>query len=50
MYIINLPTELETKELKLIDLVQSLGEYLNNEDGTLRAKSKHILTALNLHC
>jgi hypothetical protein len=32
--------ELEAKQLKLIDLIQSLGEYLNNEDAVLRTKSK----------
>jgi len=31
--------ELESKQLKLIDLVQSLGEYLNNDDPGLRTKS-----------
>jgi len=32
-------SELESKQLKLIDLVQSLGEYLNNDDPSLRTKS-----------
>lgn len=31
--------ELESKELKLLDLIQSLGEYLNNDDGPIRGKS-----------
>lgn len=35
-----LPAELESKELKLVTLVESLGEYLNNEDGKIRAKSE----------
>jgi hypothetical protein len=30
--------ELETKELKLLDLIQSLGEYLNHEEPPLRGK------------
>lgn len=30
--------ELQSKELKALDLVQSLAEYLNNEDGVIRAK------------
>jgi hypothetical protein len=30
--------ELERKELKLLDLIQSLGEYLNHEEAPLRGK------------
>ena len=30
--------ELETKELKLLDLTKSLGEFLTDEDRTIRAK------------
>lgn len=29
---------LESKDTKLVDVVQSLGEYLTDEDATLRAK------------
>lgn len=32
--------ELEEKQIKLLDLIQSLGEYLNNDDAAIRAKSK----------
>lgn len=35
----NLIVELESKQLKLVDLIQSLGEYLNNEEAALRIKS-----------
>ncbi|KAF2836464.1 ARM repeat-containing protein [Patellaria atrata CBS 101060] len=41
---------LESKELKLIDLIESLGEYLNSEDGSIRAKTisylSEVLTAV----
>src|SRR5215469_13854190 len=30
---------LESKELKLVDVIESLGEYLNHNDAPLRAKS-----------
>jgi len=32
-------TRLERKELKLVALVEGIGEYVNNEDATLRANS-----------
>ena len=35
-------TGLETKELKLIEIIESLGEYLNHEESSLRAKSKRL--------
>ena len=31
--------ELESKDVKLVDLIQTLGEYLNDEDGAIREKS-----------
>lgn len=30
--------ELESKQLKLVDLIESLGEYLNNDDVSIRNK------------
>jgi DNA repair/transcription protein MET18/MMS19 len=30
---------LESKELKLVDVIESLAEYLNHDDAPLRAKS-----------
>ena len=30
---------LESKELKLVELIESLGEYLNNDDVTIRTRS-----------
>jgi DNA repair/transcription protein MET18/MMS19 len=38
----NHDVELESKELKLLDLIQSLGEYLNHEEAPLRGKSKYL--------
>ncbi|KAK5171553.1 hypothetical protein LTR04_001809 [Oleoguttula sp. CCFEE 6159] len=35
---------LESKELKLVDLIESLGEYLNNEEASLRSKSMAYLS------
>ena len=32
-------TRLDRKELKLVALVEGIGEYVNNEDATLRANS-----------
>lgn len=32
-------TEVESKEITLIDLVQSLGEYINDEDPSIRSKA-----------
>jgi len=32
-------TKLQTKQLKLVELIESLGEYLNNEDASIRSKS-----------
>jgi hypothetical protein len=37
---------IETKDLKLLDLVQSLGEYLTDEDKTIRAKAIKYLSAV----
>ena len=31
--------ELEAKTLKLLEVIESLGEYLNSDDGSIRAKS-----------
>lgn len=39
-------TELETKQLTLIGVVQSLGEYINDEDATIRGKAVSYLTAV----
>jgi hypothetical protein len=41
-----LGTELETKELKLLDLIQSLGEYLNSDEGPIRGKSMGSFVAI----
>lgn len=30
--------KIETKDIKLLDVVQSLGEYLTDDDRTIRAK------------
>lgn len=32
-------TGLETKELKLVEVIESLGEYLNHDESEFRAKS-----------
>ena len=32
-------SKLERKELKLVALIESIGEYINNEDATLRSNS-----------
>lgn len=37
--IANLLVELQSKDLKLVSLIESLGEYLNNDDAKIRAKS-----------
>lgn len=38
---IDKPPGLESKDTKLVDVVQSLGEYLTDEDATIRAKGLH---------
>lgn len=38
--------EIETKKRSLIDVVQSLGEYINDEDPILRGKAVSYLTAV----
>ena len=38
--------ELENKETALIDVVQSLGEYINDEDAIIRGKAVSYLTAV----
>jgi DNA repair/transcription protein MET18/MMS19 len=40
------PSELEAKQATLIDVVQSLGEYINDEDGVIRGKAVSYLTAV----
>lgn len=40
-------TGLESKELKLVELIESLGEYLNHDDSALRAKSEHHVQDIN---
>lgn len=37
---------METKKTSLIDVVQSLGEYINDEDPILRGKAVSYLTAV----
>lgn len=39
-------TDVETKKETLIDTVQSLGEYINDEDPILRGKAISYLTAI----
>lgn len=41
-----LPLGIESKDLKLLDLIQSLGEYLTDEDKTIRAKAIGYLSAV----
>lgn len=41
---VNRTAELEKKELTLIDVVQSLGEYINDEDATIRSKAVNFLS------
>ena len=36
--------ELEAKSTSLIDIIQSLGEYINDEDTTVRSKAVHYLS------
>lgn len=38
--------ELEAKQTNLIDVVQSLSEYINDEDGIIRGKAVSYLTAV----
>lgn len=38
--------ELENKETTLIEVVQSLGEYINDEDAVIRGKAVSYLTAV----
>jgi DNA repair/transcription protein MET18/MMS19 len=38
--------EVETKQTTLIDVVQSLGEYINEDDPTIRGKAVSYLTAV----
>jgi DNA repair/transcription protein MET18/MMS19 len=40
----NQTTELERKEASLIDIVQSLGEYINDEDAVIRSKAVNFLS------
>lgn len=40
------PTELESKQISLIDVVQSLGEYITNEDSTIRSKTIQYLSQI----
>jgi len=37
---------LESKQVSLIDIVQSLGEYINDEDATVRAKAVQYLSSV----
>ncbi|KIW07731.1 uncharacterized protein PV09_01661 [Verruconis gallopava] len=37
---------LEAKELKLLDLIESIGEYLNNDDAAIRAKTLSYLAEI----
>ncbi len=43
---IDLKTELEDRQTTLIEVVQSLGEYINNEDEKIRARAVSYLTAI----
>ena len=38
--------ELESKQSSLIEVVQSLGEYINDEDATVRAKTVQYLSSV----
>lgn len=38
--------ELESRQASLIEVVQSLGEYINSEDGKVRARAVSYLTAI----
>ena len=38
--------ELETKQFTLIEVVQSLGEYINDEDASIRSKAIGYLSAV----
>ena len=40
------PAELEAKQATLIDVVQSLREYINDEDGIIRGKAVSYLAAV----
>lgn len=37
---------LESKQVSLIDIVQSLGDYINDEDATVRAKAVQYLSSV----
>ena len=38
--------ELESRQVSLIEVVQSLGEYINDEDATIRAKAVQYLSSV----
>ena len=40
----NSRAELEAKSTTLIEVIQSLGEYINDEDATIRSKAVHYLS------
>lgn len=40
------PSELQSRERTLLDVVQSLGEYINDEDSRLRGRAVSYLTAV----
>lgn len=42
----NLSTELRNRQVTLIDVVQSVGEYINDEDSKIRARAVSYLTAI----
>ena len=42
----SLPVELQNRETTLIEVVQSLGEYINDEDGKIRDRAVSYLTAI----
>ncbi len=44
----NTAKKLERKDVKLVDVIQSLGEYLSNEDGAIRTKSTVIKPLLHV--
>ena len=41
--------ELEAKQVTLIEIVQSLGEYINDEDATIRSKAVQYLSLVIGH-
>jgi DNA repair/transcription protein MET18/MMS19 len=43
---LTLPSELQARQITLLEVVQSVGEYINDEDEKIRARAVSFLTAV----